>query len=226
MALPAASSRAALGSAAMRARGSDDASRAWVAALRATGPARERAVGELHALMLRAARFELQRRRALLRDLSATDLEDLAQQSASDAVVAVLSKLDRYAGQSRFTTWAYKFALLEAGSKARRRSWQGRELPLLDDGLRHLADATAGPGATAGTAQLLRALAHAIVTGLTPHQRDVLVALTLQDVPVDVLAERLGTTRGAVYKTLHDARCRLRRALAEQGLDPDDLDDA
>ena len=141
-------------------------------------------------------------------------------------MVAILSKLDLYAGQSRFTTWAYKFALLEAGIKARRKSWQGRELPLLDDGLRQLADATAQPSAAAGTAQLLHALAHAIATCLTPHQREVLVALTLQDVPVDVLAARLGATRGAVYKTLHDARRRLRRGLAEQGLDPDDLDDA
>ena len=60
-----------------------------------------------------------------------------------------------------------------------------------------------------------------IATALTLHQRAVLVALTLEDVPIDVLAERLGTTRGALYKTLHDARRRLRARLAEDGLWPD-----
>ena len=56
------------------------------------------------------------------------------------------------------------------------------------------------------------------IAALTPHQRDVLVALTLNDVPIDVLAERLGTTRGALYKTLHDARRNLRGHLAARGL--------
>jgi RNA polymerase sigma-70 factor (ECF subfamily) len=39
-------------------------------------------------------------------------------------------------------------------------------------------------------------------------------------VPVDVLAERLCTTRGAPYKTLHDARVKLRSELTRIGLDP------
>ena len=59
--------------------------------------------------------------------------------------------------------------------------------------------------------ELLADIARAIEEELTPHQREVLVALALNEVPIDVLAERLGTTRGALYKTLHDARRKLRR---------------
>jgi RNA polymerase sigma-70 factor (ECF subfamily) len=194
----------------------DPESERWVAELGAPGgPAHDAAVARLHGLLVRAARFELRRRGAH------ADLEDLAHQAADDALVAILAKLDGFRGQSRFTTWAYKFALLEAGVKARRRAWQGREVPMADDGWAVVADRRHGPGADAETAELLAAVAAAIDDALTPHQRAVLVAITLQDVPIDVLAERLATTRGALYKTLHDARRKLRARLAEQGLDPE-----
>jgi RNA polymerase sigma-70 factor, ECF subfamily len=193
----------------------DADSQAWVAALGgAGGPARDAAVGRLHALLLRAARFELRRRGAY------TDVDDLATQAANDALVAILAKLPSYRGDSRFTTWAYKFALLEAGVKARRRAWQGREVPLGDEGWALVPDRSGGPGPDAETAELLRAVNEAIADVLTPHQRAVLVAITLQDVPIDVLSERLGTNRGALYKTLHDARRKLRAQLALQGLYP------
>ena len=193
----------------------DADSETWVAALGgAAGPARDAAVARLHALLLRAARFELRRRGTRV------DVDDLATQAADDALLAILAKLHTYRGQSRFTTWAYKFALLEAAVKARRRAWQGREVALDDDGWALVAERGRGPGADAETAELLRAVQDAIATALTPHQRAVLVALTLRGVPIDVLAERLGTTRGALYKTLHDARRKLRAHLALQGLHP------
>jgi RNA polymerase sigma-70 factor (ECF subfamily) len=46
----------------------------------------------------------------------------------------------------------------------------------------------------------------------------VLLALAVEGVPIDVLAERLGSNRGALYKTLHDARRKLRASLSERGL--------
>jgi RNA polymerase sigma-70 factor (ECF subfamily) len=193
----------------------DGDSETWVAELSApAGAGRDAAIARLHALLLRASRFELRRRGAH------ADLEDLALQAADDALVAILAKLHAYRGQSRFTTWAYKFALLEAAVKARRRAWHGREVALDDDGWSMIAVSGGGPGADAETAELLRAVQDAIATVLTPHQRAVLVAITLQDVPIDVLAERLATTRGALYKTLHDARRKLRAQLALQGLHP------
>jgi RNA polymerase sigma-70 factor (ECF subfamily) len=193
-----------------------DDSAAWLAALRGTPARREEAVAALHALLLRGARHELGRRRHTLTHLASGELEDLAVQATDDALVAILAKLDSFRGHSRFTTWAYKFVLLEAGVRARRRAWHGREVPLGDD---WPAARDPGPSAqhTVESSELLGAIRDAIRTALTPHQREVLCALALNGVPIDVLAERLGTTRGALYKTLHDARRKLRGTLAEAG---------
>jgi RNA polymerase sigma-70 factor (ECF subfamily) len=188
----------------------DDDSDAWVAALSSPGPAHEEACSRLHELLLKAARFEVNRRRASLPHLRGDDFEDLAMQSADDALVAILRKLDTFRGDSRFTTWAYKFALLEAAVKLRRRAWQGREIPLEPETWDVFATERPSPQARVEESELLRELKAAIDQELSPHQREVLVALALNDVPIDVLAERLNTTRGALYKTLHDARKKLR----------------
>jgi RNA polymerase sigma-70 factor, ECF subfamily len=183
--------------------------RAWLEVLRANDA---KALADLHALLLRAARFELRRRNA------GPELEDIAQQSADDAMLAVLAKLDGYRGESRFTTWAYKFALLEAAVAMRRRAWRSREIPLEPEVWPLLADKAGGPAHQAEQRELLRAIQEGIATALTPHQREVLVAVALNDVPIDVLAERLRTTRGALYKTVHDARRRLRSHLEDRCL--------
>jgi RNA polymerase sigma-70 factor, ECF subfamily len=189
-------------------------SRAWLSALRGQGADRERAVADLHGLLVRAARFELSRRQAALSYVRGDELDDIAMQAANDALMAVLAKLDDFRGESRFTTWAYKFALLEAGVKLRRRAWQGREVLLEPDSWDRFADGAKSVHGEVEQAELLEALRDAIEGTLTPHQREVFSALALNEVPADVLAERLGTTRGALYKTLHDARRKLRRELA------------
>jgi RNA polymerase sigma-70 factor, ECF subfamily len=188
----------------------------WVEALAGTGRRRDAAIDRLHELLLRAARFEVARRRRSLGDARA-DVDDLALQAADDALMAILNKLHTYRGDSRFTTWAYKFALLEAAVKVRRRAWHGREVQLEADVWVDLADGRASPAGDAETAELLGAVGRAIGEDLTPHQRGVLIAITLDGVPIDVLAERLSTTRGALYKTLHDARKKLRARLAADG---------
>lgn len=151
--------------------------------------------------------------------LRGSDLEDLAQQSADDALLAVLAKLGEFRGESRFTTWVYKFALYEAAAKLRRRAWQGREIPLTAAAWAVIADPLAEPHHDAETTELLAAVRDEVKRALSPRQREVLVALALNEVPIDVLAERLNTTRGALYKSLHDARRNLRAALAARGLD-------
>jgi RNA polymerase sigma-70 factor, ECF subfamily len=188
------------------------------------GPVRDDAVERLHGLLLRASHFEVARRRSALGDGDrASDFDDLAMQAADDALMAIMSKLHTFRGDSRFTTWAYKFALLEAAVKVRRRAWQGREVPLEAEGCSRLHDHRSSPAADAEAAELLDAVRVAIAESLTPHQRAVLVAITLNDVPIDVLAERLGSSRGALYKTLHDARRKLRARLAADGLAVDPL---
>jgi RNA polymerase sigma-70 factor, ECF subfamily len=198
-------------------RGPDAESRAWLGALSGAGPQREDAVERLHELLMRAARFEILRRRGVAGVGGAGQVNDLATEAADDALMAILAKLQTYRGDSRFTTWAYKFALLEAAVKVRRRAWQGREVPLEAEGWAELADRQASPGVDAETSELLGAVGRAIAEALTPHQRAVLVAITLNDVPIDVLAQRLSTTRGALYKTLHDGRKKLRARLAAEG---------
>ena len=178
---------------------------------------RDRAISDLHALLVRSARFEVRRRRAALSHVRGEELEDIATQAADDALMAVLAKLDQYRGASRFTTWAYKFALLEAGVRLRRRAWQGREVVLEADAWPRFADGRASPHDLLEQDELLAALKTGIERGLSAHQREVFVALALNQVPIDVLAERLNTTRGALYKTLHDARRKLRQELSAAG---------
>ncbi len=196
----------------------DPASRSWLERLGEDGPDRDAAIAELHELLLRAARFEVGRRCARLPHIRGGEERDIAQQSADDALMAILGKLGEFRGDSRFTTWAYKFALYEAAAAVRRRAWQGRELPLEAEAWERFSDVDSSPERDAETNDLLTAIREEIEASLSPRQREVLVALALNEVPIDVLADRLGTSRGALYKVLHDARKNLRAALASRGL--------
>jgi RNA polymerase sigma-70 factor, ECF subfamily len=216
------SSRLPISAASEPARAEAD-SRAWLSALRAPGAEREEAIARLHELLVRAARHEVSRRRAALSHVRGEELHDLALQAADDALLAVLAKLDDYRGASRFTTWAYKFALLEAAVRLRRRAWQEREVVLEPEAWPLMADAGQSPQSQAETGELMQALKRSIDSCLTEHQHEVLVALALNGVPLDVLAERLNTTRGALYKTLHDARRKLRDDLAKRGFTLDSI---
>jgi len=190
----------------------------WVRGLRAEGEQRVRAVERLHDLLLRGARREVQRRRDLS-PVVGVEFDDLCQQAADDAVVAVIAKLQDYRGASRFTTWAYKFVILEVSVKLRRHAWRGGTILAADDHpvWERLTDRAAEAGALVESLDLVRALRQAVAEELTPRQREVFVAVVLNEVPGDVLAQRLGSTRGAIYKMVHDARRRLRRRLEAEG---------
>jgi len=129
----------------------------------------------------------------------------------------VLRRLDDFRGESSFRTWAYKFALLEAAVKVRRRAWRDREVTLDPERWESFAHIGPGPDDDAETEALLEAVREGIRTALTPRQRQVLVATVLEGVPIDVLAERLDSNRNALYKLLHDARRRLRAHVADAG---------
>jgi RNA polymerase sigma-70 factor (ECF subfamily) len=195
----------------------DTESREWLRSLQGDGGEREAAIGRLHELLLRAARFEVSRRRPAMPQVRGGELDEIAAEAAADALMSVLARLGDFRGASRFTTWAYKFALLEAGVKLRKRAWQGRELPIRPEAWDLVRSSALDPGQEAEQSELLTAVRVAITTVLSPHQRDVLVSLAIDGVPIDVLADRLATTRGALYKTLHDARRKLRGELAASG---------
>lgn len=187
----------------------------WWTHLGEDGPEADEALARLHGLLLRASRHQVWRLRDLLNGASASQIDDLAQQAADDAMVAVLRKLATFEGRRRFTTWAYKFAILHAGVAVRGQAWREREVPLPDSVT--LTDTGPSPAQISEATHLAQAVHEAIATQLTPYQRRVVLALLVESVPIDVLADRLGTTRNALYKALHDARQRLRHALVASG---------
>ena len=197
----------------------DVESRAWLDGLRATGAGRALALERLHDLLLRAAHSEANRRRHLYPEIGGAELEDVCRQAADDAVVAVTGKLDGFRGASRFTTWAYGFAVFEISVKLRRHAWRGRTIPTTDDDAtwNRLAADGSTPQARIESADLLQALRRAVAEELSPRQREVFVAVALNEVEIDAVAERLRSTRGAVYKVLHDARRKLRLRLEREG---------
>ena len=197
----------------------DRESRAWIETLRATGVERTQALERLHDLLLRAAHSEARRRRHLYTEIGGSELDDLCQQAADDALVAVIGKLHGYRGASSFTTWAYGFAVFEVSVKLRRHAWRGRSIPTADDDATwdRLAEPASSGQARLESAELLRALRRGGGGGADKRQREVFVAVALNDVQIDVLAERLQSTRGAVYKVLHDARRKLRLRLEREG---------
>jgi RNA polymerase sigma-70 factor (ECF subfamily) len=190
----------------------------WMAGLRASGVQRDTTVAELRDLLLRVARFECERRRGLLR-VRGPELEDIAQQAANDALVSIMAKLDEFRGESRFTTWAYKFVMFQVSTKIGRHFWRTSSATVGEPvDPERIADRLATPpDQRAEQRELLAALARAVEQDLTAHQRKVFVAIALDDVPVDALAAELGSNRNAVYKALFDARRKLRASLAGAG---------
>lgn len=187
----------------------------WVARLRTPGAGRDQAVAALRDLMVRAARHQVGRMSEAA-ELGWVRRDEIIQSAADEATMAVLARLDSFEGRSRFTTWAYKFGILQAGVEVRRARWRGREVDL-HDAPETAQPTTTSPEAYAEAGELAQAVREALDVALTPHQRRVAIALLVDEVPIDVLTERLGTNRNALYKTLHDARQRLRRHLAEEG---------
>jgi RNA polymerase sigma-70 factor (ECF subfamily) len=212
--------------AAAAARRLDPASRAWLSELRLEGPVREAAIARLHALLLKEARHEVRRRTAGLAHPSGRDLDDLAVQAADDAVVAVLAKLEQFRGDALFTTWARRFATLEVPGEIRRRRGHTRKIPSDPEDWPAERAASDDPEQRSEACELARTVGGLIAHELTPHQRLVLIAMALDETPAKALAERLHSTPGALYKTLHDARRKLRDGLTPGPADRHDVEPA
>ncbi len=161
---------------------------------------------------------ELHRRRGELGGLGGPEFDDVAQQCADDAMMKILARIDDFQGLSRFTTWAYKFVIFEVSNKVARHAWQHQPPSAKELTWEHLPDALAPrPGDQAERREQLAALIGAIEADLTERQREVFVAIALNDMPIDVLALQLDSNRNAIYKNLFDARRRLRASLAAAG---------
>lgn len=189
----------------------------WIAALGGHGAAHIEAVRRLHETVRRAARHQVGRMPRVWAELGGVRAEEIIDAAADEATTAVLANLDRFEGRSRFSTWVYKFGILHANSEAKRALWRDRPVNL-DDQPEPVEDDSAGPQAAVEASELAAAVTVAMRTVLTPHQHLVARALIVDGVPIDVVAERLGTNRNAIYKTLHDTRVRLRAHLRQQGV--------
>ncbi len=207
-------------------RGAPDAESAeWVRSLRRAGAQGDAALQRLHGLLLRVARAELRRRnsRSLI---GGHELDDLAHQACADAMVAITAKLDQFRHESRFTTWAYRFVILEVSNKLSRHFWNAPHVSIDEEDWDRLPGSFGfDPQQRAEWQELIDALRRAIDETLTPHQRRLFVAIVLNGVPVDALAVEIDSNRNAIYKALFDARRKLRQTLVANGYmnsDPDE----
>jgi RNA polymerase sigma-70 factor (ECF subfamily) len=187
------------------------------------GPGREAAYERLHRLLLRVARGEL-RRRGPGAGIDGPELDDLAHQAAADALVAVRRKLAGFRGESRFTTWAYKFVVFEVSTKLGRHFWRTPHARLDAEDWSRLPDRFGlDPAEESEWRELVGALRDAVDAVLSERQRLAFVAVVLNGVPADALVGRLGPSRNAIYKTLYDARRKLHAQLVATGhLDADE----
>jgi RNA polymerase sigma-70 factor (ECF subfamily) len=199
----------------------DRENRRWVRDLAATGAVRETACSELYPLLVRIAKSEA-RRRAPLLELDGPELEDIAHQAATDALMAISERLDRFRGEARFTTWASKFVIFNVATKMNRHFWRRREVPYEQEDWSRIASRfDLGPHDEAEIREFAAAVSSAVEETLSERQRRVFVATVLNGMPIDVLAEELGSTRNALYKVLFDARKKLRAALVANGYLPE-----
>lgn len=185
--------------------------------LRSGHPRHEETVGNVRGVLVRVALHELSRRRGQLGSIADRELDELAQQAADDALMNILRKLDEFRGHNGFTTWAYKSVIFEVSTKVARHVWRRRPPSRDELDWDDLPDWLAPrPGDPPEQREQLEVLAAAIGE-LTDRQREVFVAIALNDVSIDVLALQFGSNRNAIYKHLFDARRTLRSRLAADG---------
>lgn len=199
----------------------------WLEDLSTEGPRRSDALTDLGARLERGVFYYLSGDRSDLRDRTIDDLKTMAQDFVQDALLKVLDNLDTFRGESQFITWATKIATRVAISELRRARYrdysldhltvEGEVMPSIT-ALAIAPEETPNPETFAERQDVLDRIDRAIEDALTERQRAALIAITIDGVPIDIVAERLDTNRNALYKLLHDARVKLKRHLEEQGL--------
>ena len=200
----------------------------WLDALRGEGAEQQEVLDDLRQYLLRATLYFLGHNRGQLRDLDPSEIEQLAQDIAQEAIITILDRLDDFRGESKFTTWVYSFAINIALVQLRRQRWKGVSLEtLLGDGETPellLEDEKAiDPSRSAQQEEIWQIVREVIDNELTDRQRQILVAVGIEDLPMDEVTQYYGMNRNAVYKMMHDARVRLRKRLEERGFTVDEI---
>ena len=202
----------------------------WMQALASTGPQQSEAVEELRKLLLRATLYTLSQSLNDLRDLDPDERIALAEDCAQDALLAVLAHLGDFRGESKFTTWVYQFGVNVARTRARQERWKWMSLDHLTetadklDWLHRKEEASTSNSELSTLRLEVTAVIEEIIREqLTARQRQVLKLIAFDGVPMDVVAQRLGSNRNAIYKLLHDARIKVKRGLVAHGYDIEEI---
>lgn len=197
----------------------------WLADLRAGGDRQAQALDDLRAIILRGLPYAVAGRL----DPNSPESEALTEEVAQETLVNVLKHLDTFEGRSQFTTWVHKIAVRAALTELRRARW--REVPLpemtmdddMDASYRELPDPQASPEEQVSRAELMKRVNRIIMEELTEKQRQALMAVAMQGMPLEEAARRMGTNRNALYKMMHDARLRLKKRMEEEGMTPQEV---
>jgi RNA polymerase sigma-70 factor (ECF subfamily) len=204
----------------------------WLEQLRSDGPEQQAALEDLRRALERAALFYIRRRAPGLRSAATDELESLAQDAAQEATLQALDRLDSFRGESRFLTWASAIAVGRAMTALRRRFWQDASLERVPDGWQEPSEiAVSGngwehPDLAAQRQEMWDVIRDVVAQELTDRQREVLNEVVLNGANAEDVAERLGTTPGALYKMTHDARRKLKAGLLKRGFTTDEILDA
>lgn len=200
----------------------------WLTELQSEGPAQKKAIEDLRTRLHRSVYYYLSQERSDLRDLAQKELVEMAQDMAQDAVLRVMDNLENFRGESRFTTWTNKIAIRLAISELRRARYKDFSLDnltasgdFLSAQTNLVTEAPLGPEAAAERDDVMAIIGNAMRESLTERQYQALVAVALEGVPMDVVAEQMDTNRNALYKLIHDARKKLKAHLESQGLSTD-----
>jgi RNA polymerase sigma factor (sigma-70 family) len=197
----------------------------WLQDLQAGGTQRDTALADLRALLLRALPQGISK----LLSPDNPEFESFIEDTAQETLLRVLARLDTFEGRSQFTTWVYKISVRVALNELRRRKWRDVSLEGLmedeaDDSAPHqFASFEPGPAAIVERADVLQRVQDIMAEELTERQRAAMYAINMQGVPMEVVAQRMGTNRNALYKLLHDGRLRLKHRLEREGLPAKEL---
>lgn len=193
----------------------DAESEEWLSFLR--GAEIDIAVTRLHKWLLRVALSEAHRR-SVHSLIKGPELEDIAHQAAADAAMSIMDKLATFRGESRFTTWAYRFVINEVSHKLSRHHWRNPIVHLEDEDWDRLPDRVGmDPGHYAVASELIGLVRHALDHALTDHQRKMFLAVVVHSVPLQAVAMEFGISRNAIYKVVFDARRKIRAFLVASG---------
>ena len=199
----------------------------WLDDLGASGAVQEAAITDLRNLLLRTVLFFFSRKLGDFGGLARDEILHLAEDCAQEALIAMMNHLSDFRGDSRFTTWAYKFAVNTALIAARRERWKKVSLDhwtFSEDGSLSewmLQDKSPGlaPDQSTMQVEVLEIIREVIEHDLTEKQRHILIMMVFNEVPMDELVRQLGTNRNAIYKLLHDARRKLKYGLQARGFE-------